>query len=249
MPDMRSAAGIAIRLWQALPGPLATSLLGLILTGSLIHLAYQERGASVIGGVIATHVLGLPPAFSAPGDIREAVVDPPTRRISLVSSTGDALTLRERFGDSACVTTATVLVTRQGWLAPTRERRKTMIAVPYAGNAAAPFLAQARMIFLEHLVNLRVVDAATARALRTQDEHHRTTTLWRGHAYNAGVLGLLVLLVQSLRWRTWWRGRRLRRGLCPECGYPLPGLPQPQCPECGTVLAHRSCRHTASKPA
>jgi len=29
--------------------------------------------------------------------------------------------------------------------------------------------------------------------------------------------------------------RRLRRDCCPKCGYPLRGLPEPRCPECGTT--------------
>src|SRR5262249_57311275 len=31
----------------------------------------------------------------------------------------------------------------------------------------------------------------------------------------------------------WKRRRRLVRELCPTCAYPLAGLPEPRCPECG----------------
>ncbi len=52
----------------------------------------------------------------------------------------------------------------------------------------------------------------------------------------AGTLVLgLVLVVETivLHKRFDWRAQRLNMHQCPECGYPLEGLPRLMCPECG----------------
>lgn len=38
-------------------------------------------------------------------------------------------------------------------------------------------------------------------------------------------------------WNRCSRGRRVRKGQCPCCGYPIVGLTQAQCPECGTAIS------------
>ena len=66
-----------------------------------------------------------------------------------------------------------------------------------------------------------------------------TAQIWSGHAYNAAMLGFLVVGVRSLRWVT--RGVRLQElrgvwaadGVCKGCGYVLEGLGEARCPECG----------------
>jgi hypothetical protein len=47
----------------------------------------------------------------------------------------------------------------------------------------------------------------------------------------AGTPGGIWLLVVAHRWRE--RRRRQRENLCPSCAYPLRGLPEARCPECG----------------
>lgn len=48
---------------------------------------------------------------------------------------------------------------------------------------------------------------------------------------NGAALGAVVLIAQ-VGWARLVRDDRVRRGLCPECGYPL-GERAPRCPECG----------------
>jgi hypothetical protein len=56
----------------------------------------------------------------------------------------------------------------------------------------------------------------------------------------AGVPGLLMLLPIATAAITELRmSRRKRQGCCPSCAYPLIGLPQPRCPECGFVVSSR----------
>lgn len=65
-----------------------------------------------------------------------------------------------------------------------------------------------------------------------------------GLAHNLGALGLLLASVVGLGlWpSTFRRYRRLRRGLCFGCGYPLRGTPAAICPECGKRF-ERSARY------
>lgn len=48
---------------------------------------------------------------------------------------------------------------------------------------------------------------------------------------------LIAILLSPLMYELWRgpmrRRRRLRLGQCVGCGYPLTGLPEPRCPECG----------------
>ena len=64
--------------------------------------------------------------------------------------------------------------------------------------------------------------------------------IWPGFAVNtvfyAAVLWFLWMTPFAVR--RWWGGRRIRRGLCPKCGYDLRGSPPhaDACPECGARL-------------
>ena len=52
---------------------------------------------------------------------------------------------------------------------------------------------------------------------------------------------MLMIAAASLRYANrlvdpeHWARHRLARGLCPECGYDIRGLPHCRCPECGTT--------------
>ena len=65
--------------------------------------------------------------------------------------------------------------------------------------------------------------------------------LWPGFAINtilyAAIVGVLCMFV-PLKLRRWWRARRIKRGLCPACAYPV-GT-NPRCTECGKPVVTRS---------
>jgi len=58
------------------------------------------------------------------------------------------------------------------------------------------------------------------------------TPIWPGFAINtvfyAAILSLPFIAFGRIRHR-----RRIRRGLCPKCGYDLRGRSHAVCPECG----------------
>lgn len=56
---------------------------------------------------------------------------------------------------------------------------------------------------------------------------------WPGFAFNT-VLFAAVPWFTRLAWRHWLRGRRLNRGLCPHCAYPVAS--SRACPECGAMM-------------
>jgi hypothetical protein len=65
--------------------------------------------------------------------------------------------------------------------------------------------------------------------------------LWPGFAINAVLYGSAMwLLLSPVRGRL-RRWRRVRRGLCLECGYPVRGLGK--CPECGVALVSGAHPH------
>jgi hypothetical protein len=82
--------------------------------------------------------------------------------------------------------------------------------------------------------------------------HHRTyviaertsRVLWAGVVLNAATAVTLILGLYATCW--WWIAARDRRrlvrrwralcgGRCPRCGYPIRGLRERRCPECGTT--------------
>jgi hypothetical protein len=72
--------------------------------------------------------------------------------------------------------------------------------------------------------------------------------LWPGFAFNsvfyAAVLWLLFASPFALR-----KWRRIRRGLCPNCGYDLRGGDSATCPECGATVTTPGKDRSVSLPA
>jgi len=59
-----------------------------------------------------------------------------------------------------------------------------------------------------------------------------------GWIFAAGALPFVVPVLRGF-FSLWMRRRRLVRELCQTCAYPLAGLPEPRCPECGEKVAVR----------
>ena len=60
------------------------------------------------------------------------------------------------------------------------------------------------------------------------------------HGKSGGGVGVPLILIAAICIGAIWllrrRARRMRKGLCPVCGYDLRASPQ-RCPECGTPVA------------
>gem|GEM_PF-1716356 len=123
---------------------------------------------------------------------------------------------------------------RAGFWALTRERATDVVVLspmePGAFDDAA--ITQVRALLRD--AGLPVAPAGG------QDES-RTRILWTGYLHNAAALLALAAFILSLGWlprlpaacRARRARRRLARGRCPRCRYPLAGLESNQCPECG----------------
>jgi len=80
-----------------------------------------------------------------------------------------------------------------------------------------------------------------AEMAREYPEYAVDSVLWAPLGANIAVYGLSILCVctgvklSRTAFRAAVRTKRRRRGACPNCGYPLRGLPSRRCPECGGV--------------
>lgn len=127
---------------------------------------------------------------------------------------------------------------RSGFWAPTRRTHDVRIRLmPMAGEWTLQEEAQVRRLFAAALSGERHVEPAvlTPAGLTT------STIIWTGVAHNAAALTAFALLILSLAWipesvrrfRARKRERAIARGVCPNCGYVVRGLPDGVCPECG----------------
>jgi hypothetical protein len=71
----------------------------------------------------------------------------------------------------------------------------------------------------------------------------RATPIPIGIAHSAAAATMAFILAWSITFGGAWRvvprvlaWRRRRIGVCPNCSYPIEGLPIARCPECGTAL-------------
>lgn len=128
-----------------------------------------------------------------------------------------------------------------GWPFAVETRIRHIISIESA--LPDPSAEQAiRRAAVDEYVQLRVLaDDDLSMGLRVTDAT-RSQRLWLGWVCN--VISILVALLigygllcvpTSVReWRWAERERKLRRGVCPKCGYRLEGLTSEKCPECGT---------------
>lgn len=128
-----------------------------------------------------------------------------------------------------------------GWPFAVETQTRYMISIesPLSNLALEQVIRRAAV---DEYVQLRVLaDDELAMALRVTDVT-RSPRLWLGWVCNAFslvaalivVYGLLCLPGNVRAWRAARRAHKLRRGVCPACGYRLEGLTSEKCPECGT---------------
>ena len=101
---------------------------------------------------------------------------------------------------------------------------------------------EARELYINEMVSPEWAESPRLLERLRRENFSISTIVWSGYLHNAVALGVFGLLLVSLVWvpRTpgYFRerrgARRLRRGLCPRCGYPIRGLVT--CPECGAAI-------------
>jgi hypothetical protein len=127
-----------------------------------------------------------------------------------------------------------------GWPFAVETRIRHMMSIESALLNASSEQA-IRRVAVDEYVRLGILkDDDLAMGLRVTDVT-RSQRLWMGWMCNAFSLVVAVIVVygvlcvpMSIReWRRAERERKIRRGVCPKCGYRLEGLPGEKCPECG----------------
>ncbi|MCC6675734.1 MAG: hypothetical protein IT436_01195 [Phycisphaerales bacterium] len=133
----------------------------------------------------------------------------------------------------------------RGFFAPTTYIRRYVLSIrPWATLAtfSDAELREAREIYLDWFKSPQGFgeNPALADQLLHRDVVSSTRLLWGGIIHNTLTVGVIACLVYCLRWNlspSLWRARnrarRLARGECPRCRYPLHGLAESKCPECG----------------
>jgi len=123
--------------------------------------------------------------------------------------------------------------------------RVTVSPLEQVGGAAPPLdpkeAGDVQAVFLRWLSDQENGRFASDAARIAQGRTIESRVLWYGCLHNALALAALLLFLYSLAWiprAPGWiastrRQRRLARGRCPQCGYPIDGLPGRVCPECG----------------
>lgn len=219
---------LGLSVWSLPSGIYDWTVVGMVRAGR-VDWSTGRLDIHRMGGITAYIVRE--PAADGPTTLR--LIDPRTESWSELA----ALTTR-RPGDLVEFTIRAGEY-KTGFYAPSRFVKFHEVETKELGNPSsftADELARARAMFVDWS---SLLGRAHDRYARERD-YQAITPLWTGRAHNLLALLALTGLVYSVWWnllpstrRARNRAKRLSRGLCPRCRYPLHGLAENQCPECG----------------
>lgn len=241
-------------LWLLIANPLTAATLLAALWTDLRHLAFDDRGASTCGEFYRRKVSPRPPrpfiAEQPPPPDTWIARDHGTLRIG-GSEGGKAAPSKhaEPFPKDAVYEGGLRLfVTKgqSGFWAITRNETRHCIVIMSRGHLSDAQAAQVRQQYVDRfLAPDWTEDPAILPRLRAADAT-TWTPRWSGYRHNALAAAALVLVLTALAGTPssfrhlihLRRSHRLRRDICPSCGYSLANLASPTCPECGRPATH-----------
>ena len=201
-----------------------------------------------LGAVLVLDFATLPDA-STVGEFKNSLFESGRRRCCgiwpgdyFVTRTDDGFELSQEWSGSYDMIYTRYSRYEAGFWSPTREHDNVGMKI-YA--ASTPYSAEE-----SEAIRILLADRVAAEwdreiGARIRDsEWSRSRMLPLGYLHNAAAMLVLSGFVCSFLWvgdlwRSETRRDRRRRGLCAGCGYPMGGLPEPVCPECGERVGER----------
>lgn len=240
---------ISRRVPRLIANPITTALLFVALAWDISRLpgdpwAPEHSQAAVL----FRSLLDQRPASQPPGRGIDAIIfkqgrDLHLRNMRTEPSWGDIATvMSDRPANAALLSGPDPLWHGRGLWAITTRTREFRVSMQCGSAFNQVDQHQARELFINEMVSPEWAESPRLLERFRREDFTLRAPVWSGYLHNALALIGLGLLGLSLAWlprtpgffRDRRAARRLRRGLCPHCAYPLAGLAI--CPECGTTI-------------